>query len=203
MPRPVNNLVGQRFGRLVVIRDSGERSGKGSVMWDCACDCGAVHRVVSTNLRSGHVQSCGCLSRELSSKRQKARKRPPVKCQHVGCKNTIEKGGNGYCGMHAQRVRRYGDPDFITPEEERRANNRVAQLRRFGEVKPDTYRKYFGRHEHRVVAEQELGRPLRSNEHVHHIDENKHNNDPSNLQVVDAKDHIKHHAQKKKGRVNA
>lgn len=39
------------------------------------------------------------------------------------------------------------------------------------------------RREHRVVAEVLLGRPLRPGEVVHHVDENKKNNAPSNLWV--------------------
>lgn len=39
-------------------------------------------------------------------------------------------------------------------------------------------------YEHRVVAERMIGRPLLPAEQVHHKDENKQNNDPSNLEVV-------------------
>lgn len=46
------------------------------------------------------------------------------------------------------------------------------------------YNKFLGNHEHRVVAEQMLGRKLRKGEVVHHIDLNKQNNDPSNLVVL-------------------
>ena len=45
------------------------------------------------------------------------------------------------------------------------------------------YLKKRGRHEHRRAAEQEIGRPLSSDEIVHHIDENSHNNDPTNLLI--------------------
>jgi hypothetical protein len=48
---------------------------------------------------------------------------------------------------------------------------------------PDTYLKTGRVHTHRVVAEEVLGRPLTSDEVVHHKDGNKHNNHPSNLVV--------------------
>jgi len=47
-----------------------------------------------------------------------------------------------------------------------------------------SYVKRGGRHEHRVVAEEVLGRPLAPGEVVHHLDEDKHNNAPDNLQVL-------------------
>lgn len=57
-----------------------------------------------------------------------------------------------------------------------------------------SYTKVFGRHEHRVVAEQILGRPLKKGEVVHHIDENKRNNNPDNLRVFASQaEHAAHH----------
>ena len=132
---------------------------------------------------SAFTYSCGDLPRRVM----------PKVCRIEGCEKTIEKGADGMCGMHAQRVRRYGDPNYVTPEAQRRANNREAMLRRVAEVKPTTYRKRHGRHEHRVVAEEMLGRPLKRNEIVHHIDGNKHNNDPSNLRVMTQSEHVRLH----------
>lgn len=56
-----------------------------------------------------------------------------------------------------------------------------------------SYRKYMTRHEHRIVAESMLGRPLIKGEIVHHKDGNKRNNDPKNLLVITQGQHMKEH----------
>jgi hypothetical protein len=47
--------------------------------------------------------------------------------------------------------------------------------------------------EHRLVVEKTIGRPLRSDEIVHHLDENKQNNNIDNLVVVTKAEHIQIH----------
>lgn len=51
--------------------------------------------------------------------------------------------------------------------------------------------------EHIIVMENHLGRALMSNEVVHHIDENKHNNSLENLQLMTDTEHRRHHALKR------
>ncbi len=56
-----------------------------------------------------------------------------------------------------------------------------------------SYRKRNGRHEHRIVAEEKLGRPLVVGEVVHHIDGDFRNNDPDNLAVMTQAEHMREH----------
>jgi len=76
----------------------------------------------------------------------------------------------------------------------RTARLRGDMMRGRGEGK--SYTKLYGRHEHRVVMEAKLGRPLLSEEIVHHIDHNKKNNHPDNLMVMTRSEHARHHATK-------
>ncbi len=48
---------------------------------------------------------------------------------------------------------------------------------------------------HRVLVENKLGRLLEKQEHVHHIDGDKNNNNIGNLSIVTPSEHGKHHRQ--------
>lgn len=58
-----NYLIGQRFGKLTVLKSTNERQNN-SIIWDCQCDCGNFKKVPTHLLTSGHTQSCGCLKLE-------------------------------------------------------------------------------------------------------------------------------------------
>ena len=51
-------LVGERFGHLTVLEDTGKRFHR-SIIWKCKCDCGNIHEVTSNNLNGGQTKSCG------------------------------------------------------------------------------------------------------------------------------------------------
>ena len=61
------NMIGKRYGRLVVIEEVAQHikpSGQKISMYKCICDCGNYKIASGTHLRSGHNQSCGCLKKE-------------------------------------------------------------------------------------------------------------------------------------------
>ena len=61
------NLIGQKFGRLMVTKFDGRTEHHS--YWDCLCDCGNTKRVTGDRLKSGNTKSCGCLRKELTIKR--------------------------------------------------------------------------------------------------------------------------------------
>ena len=60
MARPIIDITGQRFGKLVVTAHSHTEDAK--AYWRCQCDCGCKTSVRGTHLRQGQIKSCGCLS---------------------------------------------------------------------------------------------------------------------------------------------
>lgn len=79
-PLRVEDLTGQKFGRLTVIgrdlqRDEEEyKNGtRANAHWLCKCDCGnpQIKSVTGYQLKTGHTQSCGCYASEQIAKRNK------------------------------------------------------------------------------------------------------------------------------------
>lgn len=57
------NLTGRVFGRLTAVKHS--HTAPSGAMWLCSCSCGTTCMILSSLLRRGNTQSCGCYRREL------------------------------------------------------------------------------------------------------------------------------------------
>ena len=100
------DLTGQRFGKLIVVKEDG-KIGEYTA-WLCKCDCGKMKRVRINALRSGSTKSCGCGVGEMARKRTIKYSVRNNKLYHVWygmvdrCKNPKHKfyhryGGRGIC----------------------------------------------------------------------------------------------------------
>lgn len=62
----LTNLKGKIFSRLIVLRRVRPRC---PTTWLCRCNCGNKTRVVACSLVSEKTKSCGCLAKEIVSRR--------------------------------------------------------------------------------------------------------------------------------------
>ena len=75
----IEEMIGKRFGRLVVIEQADtviNKSGKKMRKWKCICDCGNEKVAREDNLKRGQTKSCGCMLIECANQNRKARETP-------------------------------------------------------------------------------------------------------------------------------
>lgn len=60
------SMVGQRYGKLTVLREGDVYIHVSTVIkrWVCVCDCGNTVQVRQDSLRSGNTTSCGCIRKK-------------------------------------------------------------------------------------------------------------------------------------------
>lgn len=107
--------VGRVFGRLTIIEYAGTIGGKRS--WKCRCACGSDKTVTGSDLRSGRIQSCGCLKR-LNAKVNGATRTVDLTGKRIGSRIVLGRAGtdkagqvlwNCRCDCGAEMIVRGGD----------------------------------------------------------------------------------------------
>lgn len=77
MTRKLKNIIGQKFGRLVVVGSIVDISNRRR--WVCVCKCKNITVVRTGHLNNGSIQSCGCFGREISRNNAKVAQAANVK----------------------------------------------------------------------------------------------------------------------------
>lgn len=153
--------AGARFGRLVVLQRGEDRfhgeQRKRFPTWLCRCDCGAEREILDNALRMGRSNSCGCFRREKNSERLS-------KMNGAGPKNPRWKGG--------RQTTKFGYVEVWLPEAHPMFGMARSRTGAGGYV-----------YEHRLVVAEYLGRPLRDDETVHHMNGERTDNRLENLQL--------------------
>ncbi len=91
--------IGKRFGRVVVLADTGKRT-SGHKRWLCRCDCGNEKELLATSLKNQKTPSCGCATKE---RYQNARWGEPGNNSFVYLYNRLKNNARlrGYdCSLH-------------------------------------------------------------------------------------------------------
>lgn len=102
--RETKNIVGNKFGKLLVIKHVGIKNSNS--FWGCLCDCGYYVEIVGYNLKNGHTTSCGCARKEALKKTAKKHgmcgtkiyctyRKILVRCNNKKSKDYINYGGRG------------------------------------------------------------------------------------------------------------
>lgn len=75
MPAHRRNITGQRFGRLIAIRDIGPDPFRSGRLWEFECDCGNIKAANISLVTSGEIKSCGCLKQEIINAQHESSKK--------------------------------------------------------------------------------------------------------------------------------
>lgn len=130
----------------------------------------------------------------VSTARYHVLKAGALRSRADGIRNAASSGKLG-SGLRGKK-RRFTDQhrNAISEARKRWADAHAAGL----SIKPSGYLEYTrgadkGRPEHVVIMERRIGRRLLSDEHVHHIDGNRLNNESNNLALVTRSGHARLH----------
>jgi len=204
----LKNLVGKRFSLLTVTERYGVNSSN-HVTWRCVCECGKTSVHTGNNLHAGHSKSCGCLkhrriAEDLSGKRfgrltavslvstRRGVARWACACR-CGKRSTVpaghlKSGHTKSCGCLVSEVSRKHAKKKLAGKKKVAPNGTLPNRKLQGYVQiHDRNHPRSGQggfvYEHIVVMERKTGRSLQKCETVHHINGDRSDNRPRNLEL--------------------
>jgi len=137
------------------------------------------------------AKSKGLCNTHYERKRLGRNPRPvPRECSIDGCSQMAR--ARGWCFKHWARWKAHGDPNVtIRDYGAKRSEKGNGYIRVWVPGHPTAAADGYAL-EHRYVM-HELGHDV-DGMHVHHLDHDRSNNDPANLVVMTAEEHMSHHA---------
>lgn len=91
------NLIGQKYGKLLVLERAAENTKNGTSRWKCLCDCGNITTVPCTKLTGHKTVSCGCYRNRQNGK-STTRLYHIWRAMHERCENPKHDHFNRYGG---------------------------------------------------------------------------------------------------------
>lgn len=64
------NIVGQKFGKLLILTDNERKNNTSNLYCRCLCDCGNEKLIRKSCILNGNTKSCGCLAKDAHKNRE-------------------------------------------------------------------------------------------------------------------------------------
>ena len=207
----LKNRVGLIYGMLTVIKRHGVNTSN-HVTWECLCECGKKTIVTGNNLKSGGTKSCGCLKDNppkniidivgdkygrltvlSESKRENNIAYWDCLCEcgnkTIATTGKLRSGHKKSCGCLKSEAARDNAYKNLAGKKKISENGSLPKRKA-----KDGYVKIHDREhprsdkggfvfEHIKVMENKIGRRLIEKENVHHINGDKGDNKPENLEL--------------------